>query len=139
MERQQYEQGVRHSFDSYCKKILKYTLINWHQEKKRRREREITFSDMPIIELANLSVLDEYFAEESVFSVLGETVIVLNPELAKALDTLPADSLEIVLMSYFLDTKDREIAERLNMVRGTVCYQRNSSLKKLKKFIESAG
>ena len=138
MEQQKYKESVRHRFDSYCKKVLKHSLINFYRERKRRSEREITFSDMSMRDFAGLAVSDEYFTSEYTFNVLGETINVSDSDLAEALCTLPADRLEIVLMSYFLGMKDREIAEQLNMVRGTICYQRNSSLKKLKKIMESA-
>ena len=139
MEQQKHEKAVGHCFDSYCKKILKYRLINWHRERKRQSEREVTFSDMSMREYASLAVSDEYFAGEYLFCVLGKTIVVSNADLAKALSTLPADKLEIVLMSYYLDMNDREIAERLNMVRGTVNYRRNRTLENLKQIIESVG
>ena len=139
MEQQKYKEGVRRRFDSYCKKVLKHSLIDFYRERNRRSEREITFSDMSTQALAGLATFDEYFTSEYVFNVLGERINVSDSDLAEALCALPVDRLEIVLMSYFLGMKDREIAEQLNMVRGTVCYQRNSSLKKLKKIMESAG
>ena len=100
-------------------------------------KREITFSDMSAQELASLSVTDEYFADEYIFTVLGESVGVSDCDLAEALNTLPADRREIVLMSYFFDMTDREIAEKLNMARRTVAYRRTSSLQKLKNLLES--
>jgi DNA-directed RNA polymerase specialized sigma24 family protein len=88
-------------------------------------------------ELAELATTDEYFTDEYVFSVLGESVGVSDSDLAEALHTLPADRRDIVLMSFFFDMTDKEIAERLNMARRTVAYKRTSTLKELKKFMES--
>jgi len=132
-----HEEHIRHSFDSYCKKILKGKAIDIHRENKRRSQREVTFSDMTARELSGLSVTDEYFADEFVFDVLGESIGVSNTDLAEALNTLPADKREIVLMSYFFDMTDREIAERLNMARRTVAYKRTSTLRELKNILES--
>lgn len=39
-------------------------------------------------------------------------------------------------MSYFLDMKDCEIAELLNLVRSTVTYHRENALEKLKRYME---
>ena len=69
--------------------------------------------------------------------VLGESVGVTDSDLAEALTALPADRREIVLLSYFFDMTHAEIAERLNMARRTVAYRRTSTLKELKKFMES--
>jgi RNA polymerase sigma factor (sigma-70 family) len=84
-----------------------------------------------------LTVTDRYFEDEYVFNVLGESVGVLDYELGEALNGLPADRREIVLMSYFFDMTDKEIAEHLNMARRTVAYRRTVILQELKNHMES--
>ena len=42
------------------------------------------------------------------------------------------DRRDIILLSYFLDMSDAEIANVLNMVRRSVAYRRTSTLKLLK-------
>ena len=88
-------------------------------------------------ELASLAVEDKYFADEFVFDIFGENVGVLDIDLAEALTALPADKRDIVLMSFFFDMTDREIAERLNMARRTVAYKRTSSIEALRQLLES--
>ena len=88
-------------------------------------------------ELVALSVTDKYFVDEYSFPVIGESIGVTDSELAEALNALSADRRDIVLMSYFFDMTDREIADRLNMARRTVAYQRASSLQELKKLMQS--
>ena len=131
------EQDVERVFDRYCKKVLKEKNIDLQREAIRRGEREVTFSALSIRELAELAVTDEYFKDAYVFDVHGESVSVTDSDLAEALNALAADKREIVLMSYFFDMSDREIAERLNMARRTVAYRRTSSLQELKKLLES--
>ena len=41
-----------------------------------------------------------------------------------------------ILLSYFLDMSDAEIANVLNMVRRSVAYRRTSTLKLLKELME---
>jgi RNA polymerase sigma factor (sigma-70 family) len=137
MESRNHEEHIRHSFDSYSKKVLKYAARTIYGKTQKLGERETTFSELSARELASLAVEDEYFADEFVFSVLGESVGVSDAELGEALNTLPADRREIVLMSYFFDMTDREIAEKLNMARRTVAYQRSNILQELKKLMES--
>ena len=55
---------------------------------------------------------------------------------ANALTVLPDDKRDIVLLAYFLDMTDQEIADKLDMVRRTVQYKRAQSLKELKKEME---
>jgi DNA-directed RNA polymerase specialized sigma24 family protein len=132
-----HEEHIRHSFDAYCKKVLKRTAINLQRQIKRLGEREITFTALPAGEMAKLSVTDKYFAGEYIFNLFGESIGVTDYALGEALNALPADRREIVLMSYFFDMTDKEIAARLNMARSTVAYQRTSTLKELKKLLES--
>jgi RNA polymerase sigma factor (sigma-70 family) len=137
MNPQNHEEHIRHSFDSYCKRILKRKVLDIHREIKRRSAREIAFSDMSARELASIAVSDEYFANEFAFDILGESIGVSNFLLAEALSEISENRREIVLMSYFFDMSDREIAEHLNMARRTVAYQRTSTLRELKKILES--
>lgn len=132
-----HEEYKRRSFDSYCKKILKYAARTIYSKEQKRGERETPFSELTARELQSLSVTDEYFVDAYIFSVLGEIVGVSDTELAEALSELPQDRRDIVLMSYFFDMTDVEIAEKLNMARRTVANRRTSSLRKLKKLMES--
>ena len=138
MERsQKHKERTEHTFDSYCKKCLKHNAIDLQRKDKRLGEREIAFSAMSLKELASLAVTDEYFKNTYVFDVHGESVAVSDADLAEALTAIPADKREIVLMRYFFDMTDKEIAEKLNMARSTVAYKRTSSINELKKIMES--
>ena len=132
------KESIEHIFDSYCKRCLKRNALDLQRKDRRQSEREVTFSDLSARELASLSVTDKYFTDAYIFSVLGESVGVSDSDLAEALTALPADRREIVLMSYFFDMTDKEIAEHLNMARHTVAYKRTSTLKELKKFMEES-
>jgi len=131
------EELTQQTFDSFCKKVLKRAALDFHREIKRRSKREVVFSDMSARDMAALSVTDEYFTDEFVFNVFGESIGVTDADLAEALNALPADKRDIVLMSFFFDMTDREIAERLNMARRTVAHYRKSTLRELRNLLES--
>lgn len=86
--------------------------------------------------MARLYVLDEYPSDQFLFDVLGYDIAVKNERLADALGSLSDDKRDIVLLAYFLDMTDQEIADKLNVVRRTVQYRRASSLKEMKKRLE---
>lgn len=136
MNPEEYAVHKQHTFDCYCKKILKHEACNIQKEYARRRDKEISFEKLSPKELENLSVMDEYFEEEFMFDVLDGSISIKDERLANALQALPERKRDILLLSYFLDMTDREIAEKLNMVRKTVQYQRTSSLKELRKRLE---
>ena len=83
-----------------------------------------------------VSCLDDYPSNLSVFVVRGQIITVRDDRLATAIAALSTDRQEIILLSYFLDMPDREIAERLDMVRSTVQYKRKNALKEIKKKME---
>ena len=135
MNPKNHEEHIRHSFDSYCKKILKNKTLDLQRRTKWQREREISFSELTAQELAELSVTDKYSYEYD-FTVLGESVGITNADLADALNELPQELRDIILMSYFFDMTDKEIAEHLHMARRTIAYQRANTLKKLKNLMK---
>ena len=127
---------VQHQFDSFCKKILREEYRDCVREAQRRLKYEISFSELSPQEMEQLYVMDEYSTDSHNFSVLGYDIAVKDELISEALTALPERKRDIILLSYFLDMNDQEIAETLNMVRSTVQYQRTSSLKQLKKLLE---
>ena len=137
MKPKTHEEFTQQTFDSFCKKVLKYAARDYNRAMKRQRERETPFSELSAQELKSLAAADEYFKDAHAFNVLGIAVNVSDCDLAEALNALPADRRDIVLMSFFFDMTDREIAERLNMARRTVAHYRTSTLRELKNLLES--
>jgi RNA polymerase sigma factor (sigma-70 family) len=127
---------VRHQFDSFCRKVLREEARDYIREISRLAEHEVSFSELSEEEMERLSVLDEYPSEQNHFDVIGYHVVVEDDRLADALSALPAEQREVVLLSYFLDMNDREIAERLKVVQRTVQYRRTSSIEKMRERME---
>lgn len=135
MEPRSHEEHIRHTFDAFCKKVLRNEARDYLDELARRRSREISFSELPVEVMKQLSVCDDYFAEDRTFDVLGNIVQIASDELAEAIASLPAEKRNIILLSYFLEMTDMEIAELLNMVRSSVAYRRTATLKLLKELM----
>ena len=86
--------------------------------------------------IEKLGTYDECLCESFSFEINGFDIIIRNELLAEAIENLPERKRNIILMSYFLDMKDCEIAELLNLVRSTVTYHRENALEKLKRYME---
>ena len=71
MEPRSHEEHIRHTFDAFCKKALRNEARDYLDELARRRSREISFSELPVEVMEQLSVCDDYFAEDRTFDVLG--------------------------------------------------------------------
>jgi RNA polymerase sigma factor (sigma-70 family) len=131
-----HEERIQHQFDSICKTTAKYAARDYYRKLNRRKAREIVFSELPEQDLAKLFVTDRYFKDAFGFDVQGYLVAISDERLAEAMNAIPTDSRDIILLAYFLDMSDLEIAERLNLVRRTVAYRRVKTLRELKKIME---
>ena len=130
------EEDTQRVFDCYCKRILKNEAINIQKHNQYMNSRQVSFSELTPEQLAQICTCDEYSSDYSRFKVLEYDIAVKDELLAEALQELPERKLEIILLSYFLDYNDVEIAELLNLVRRTVNDQRNKALKDLKNRME---
>ena len=110
---------IRCAFNGFCKLALKREAMNAHRDTKQ------------------LYVCDEYFADdeaEQSFVVGGKEITAKL--LAEALHSLPEEKRETVLLYYFFDMSEREIAKFCNLSRTTVQSRRTSSMKLLKRYLE---
>nr|WP_286314232.1 RNA polymerase sigma factor [Mammaliicoccus lentus] len=130
------EWQVRCAFNAFCKRVLKNEAINIYNERQRRQTKEMTFSNLTPQEENQLYTLDkQYEGEEGEsFQVAGKKI---TPKLlSEALRALPKEKRKTVLLYYFFEKSDVEIAELLDIPRSTVQYRRTSSFERLKRFLE---
>ena len=111
--------------------------MNAHRDTKRQQLREVTFSDLSPQEEKQLFVYDQYFADDEAekYFVVGGKEITAKL-LAEALRSLPEEKREAVLLYYFFDMSETEIAKLNNIPRTTVRYRRTSSFELLKRYLE---
>lgn len=81
--------------------------------------------------MESLSIFDEYELEKSYFRAGGYDVEVKNALLAEALTALTERKRDIILLSYFVEMNDADIARKLNLVRSTVHVETVCLLSKL--------
>ena len=129
------KERIQHQYDALAKKTLVGEAKSHRRTLAKRAAREVPFSDLSESELAQLFTTDEYKSDYFRFQVSGFDVLVKNELLAEALNALPERKRDIILLSYFLDMSDAEIAELLNVVRTTVFRHRKSALAKIKQYL----
>lgn len=87
----------------------------------------------------NYNTLIGYFVTDNVFNVCDIRIIVSNNMLAEAINKLPCDLRDIVLLSYFANMPDIEIAKQLDLSYWIVFRARIRALKRLKAIISTEG
>lgn len=126
---------VRRKFCAYCIKVLRGEALNYLDELERQRKREVNFSEILQKDLETLYCCDDYDMAEN-FTVMGRQVPVRDEWICKALKKLPIKKREIILMLYFLDMTEKEIAACLKLVQSTVHYHKDDSLRFMRKLME---
>ena len=72
----------------------------------------------------------------TIFNVCGSDIRICDDELAEALKHLSERNRENLLMYYFLEMSDTEIAKRQNISRSGVFQNRHNSLELIKKILK---
>lgn len=130
------ELTIRNQFDRICKMALKGEAVDYYRHITYRQEHEALFSELSQKEISRLFTLDEYRAESKCFQVLGYDIEVKDVLLAEAIQSLSEKRQKVVLLSYFMDMSDAEIARAMNLVRSTVHEHRRRSLELMKEMME---
>ena len=81
-------------------------------------------------------VWDDYETDYTIFNVCGNDIRVYDDELAEALKQLSERNRETLLMYYFLEMNNEEIAKKQNISRSGVFQNRHNSLVLMKKLLK---
>ena len=130
------ELTIRNQFDRICKLALKGEAVDYYRHIAYRQEHEVLLSELSQKEQNRLFTVDEYKAENKCFQVLGYDIEVKDALLAEAIQSLSEKKRKVVLLSYFMDMSDAEIARVMNLVRSTVHEHRRRSLELMKEIME---
>ena len=133
MKPSDFQKTIQCQFDCKLKRVVKGIVRNYRKELKRRRNKEISYCELPEIVVEKLAVWDEYESDYTAFDVCGIEVRVLDDDLAEAIKYLSEKDREILLMYFFLDMSDTEIGKKLEINRSTSFRSRKHSLEEIKK------
>lgn len=132
------EMTVRHEFDRMCMLALDGEAADYCRHLDYRRRHEVAFSEMTEQELNVLCTMDKYDVESYYFQVLGYDIEVRDTLIAEALQTLTEKKRDVILLSYFMDMSDADIARQMKLVRSTINEHRKRSLELLKHILEES-
>ena len=136
MHTSDYERTIEHQFDSFCKIVLRNHARNIYTETKRRNERLISLEALTQSQWNELSILDDYDSDYICFVTHNFDIRVEDILVAQALESLNKKKQDIILLSFFLNMTNADIATLMNLAESTVHYHKNNALNELKKFME---
>lgn len=137
-----YEQFNEMTFEAYCKKAIDNSILKERQKKAARAQVEQSFTVLTDADLYALSKEggSEGQPEEPchTFHVEEMNFPVYDEKLSFALSYLMPRDREIVLLHFFKELKDAQIASFVHMSRATVARRRKAAMDRLRELMEHA-
>ena len=137
MKPSSFQTTIENQFDYICKRAMEDERKNYMLYLSRIAKREVSFSDVGDYLVSQFATTDNYSTDFQIFTLNGLSVGVENDLLSEALRELPDKKREILLLFYFMDMSDSEIADLLKLNRSTVYRHRTSGLALIKKFMKT--
>lgn len=109
MKPSDFQKTVQCRFESCLKKVVRSVVKDYYKELNRRKNKEISFSELPDV---------------------------LVDELAEALKKLPERKRNTLLMYYFLEMTESEIANLQKITQSGVFRNRHHALETMKKILK---
>lgn len=130
------KEKLQRQFDVYCTKVLKYAAISHYHATHQRKEKEVSFSSLLEKDLAKISTADKYPCMLYHFPVRDWLVEVQSEPLSTAIEQLTPYRREIILLSFFLDFKNKEIATLHDCNARKISYHKMTAIRQIQKEIE---
>ena len=132
------QEKIEYQFDSFCKTVLRNEARDMRSEEKRWNEKFVSLDELAEEQMSALCACDHYELETFIFHTHGHIISVEDAEIAGAVAKLPERQRDAILLSYFLDLKDVEVAELMDIKGSTLHYHKAKAFEALRKFMEEA-
>ena len=119
---EEYKEHIEYTFQAFCKVVIRNAAITAARTRSRKYKREISLEYLTDEKHYPLGTAEKDFRapepdEEYIIQLCGDTVILNNGLLVKALSRLPVWKQEMVYLSYFRRIPQREIGRRYGRSR----------------------
>lgn len=125
------KEHIRHCFDYYCKKTIRYQAITLYRESTKYAERNVSYEKIWNEYFSECGECDTYPILQYHFEAFGYQFSVNDYDLGNALSQLSKKKRDIILMYYFANFKLTEIAKMLNKPHQSISYIHTRTLKKI--------
>lgn len=136
MKPSSFQETIENQFDYICKRAMEDERKDYFKHLSRLSKKEVFFSDTGDYLVNQFSTVDKHSTDFQLFMLNGFSIRVESDLLSEALRNLSEKKRDIILLYYFMDMSDMEIAELLKLNRSTIYRHRTSGLAFIKKFME---
>lgn len=123
-------------FDSFCRVVIKNASSDNLRSKKRREALFLPLDALRDNYDGTETTEDSYITYLKTYRVKGIDIRIVDEQIGEALQYILPNQRAVLLLSYFREYKDSEIARLLGISHKTVAYRKQLALKKLKMLLE---
>ncbi|EGP5096661.1 TPA: RNA polymerase sigma factor [Enterococcus faecium] len=131
-----FDSHITHTFDSFCKTIVRNEARNIKKQYARLRDRQISLTELSEEVNPSFQVVDSSIDNSEVFLALGMELLVSDLILAETIHQLSEAKRKVILLYYFGGFNDREIGQIIGMSVGGVWYLRKKAESELREKLE---
>ena len=135
-----YDRYIRYNeitFAMYCMTSIDRAISRGRREKNRRAQAETSLEELG--DLNNALGRDRSGKEvelpEAIFDVDGLKIPIVNPDLAKALRSMPPQKRNILLLAYIIGDNDAELGSALHISKSAAQRRRIAALKRIQRLM----
>lgn len=136
MKPSSFQTTIENQFDYICKQTMEDERKDYFKQLSRLAKHEVSFSEISDYLVSQFATTDSYSTDFQIFMLNGIFIGIENDLLSEALRDLPSNKRDILLLFYFMNMSDSEIADMLKLNCSTVYRHRTSGLAMMKKFME---
>ena len=125
-----------HTFDSFCRTVIRNAGTDIRRALVRKSSREVHFADLFHNVYPTLYTTDNYRTDVTNFDVFGYHIQILNWTLGRALYALPPKFRNVVLLTYFLDQTAPQVGRLLHTSARAIRYRKTTALKRLRRLMQ---
>ena len=130
------EKTIEHQFDSFCKTVLRNYARDIYDENKRRNDYLVSLESLSLAELSKLSILDDYDSNYICMVSYNYNIRIEDVLMAQAIGKLTKRKQDIILLSFFLNMTNADIATLMDLAENTIHSHKTNALKELKELMK---
>lgn len=129
------EDKIRKMFFGFCKTVLKNALSNYYRHETPYYAHESLVTDDKAFFDLRLTASNPYPSDYHVLQVDAFTAQIEDDRLYRSIKQLTENQQIVIILYYWYDLTEEEIAIQLKIPRPTIHYRKSQALRQLKKHL----
>lgn len=125
------------NFAGFCKNTIQKARAYAMRTRINYQKHSLSLDTYSMPEEADAAAEDQYQIYGRTFVVRGISLVVRDEVIGECLQFIPPDKRAVLLLSFFGDLSDSEIAKLLRISNATVTYRKKDAIRRLRAMMEA--